>query len=1850
MAARSPEYQACWRAEGVLSLQNRSHEQLAGTTGQMWMPLSRGSNERIARVFEAARANRRLPVGRFTLTGLGLHNYIHWEIYGMLYPSLLCLFAPEYENMTLVIRPVALLAVFVLLERNHTPRQIHTVLTCRALQSSHVKLAMAPDGTLVMALEDLSAEVPLLKAILPVAFDPQALPQAVESVLSDSGEQVTEPCVLQAVIGHNHARIETRSVGVESKWFYHMHDSGFSRFQDFLPHTLQQQSTSLCLKLPAPHALLLASGRWTEYCLPVVRSGRSRSFSAGAALLQALPLPPRAAAGQPEQDAADVAHVDLSYLSQLARSARRLLNTERPMSALEVAQARQDVQSLLAWRESLLVEEARMSHRVYSMQTLVEAVLVSSRLRSTADLGDVLRHGIRLVFREEGVCRYFLSLLERKYAVPKKSYLTKHRLTVILAYARALAEEVDELLDRNRTATGESIVRWSTMDSSPQKGFEWVMQGHRYMAVSELPSAVDKADLLISGSLEPSTEQNCRQFLAARLLLRPCLPAAIGSARASVGHKIRASAHAERAACNSWQQCAHLMNSTFTRTGDLGAEAHVIGWSGRLTDLCGNWIKKEEHESEPQFEPEAFEFIGAAEGSSSGGELKADCNEEAFQFHSDMATARADLPAAVVGPSLHLDFSPQIYIAGLLHIAHNVSKDLHQALEHWPVFTEQLTQVCKLLSSRISRQRLLETCFSEPPWSAFQARFESFNAQVYGGRWNTAMEAVQDLLPLIHILRRAWSGVKFGVKGQDRDTEEPDGDRSRVLSLSVVDEALKSSMFPAYLHAMHSVAECLSHISHWAESCPCTSHSSDRAAQTCPLRSSRAPELAAGALPLLVKRSFDVAHGHLLALEETSRLTPAELKTLVADWTAARRHVLLLVDLKLSHWQQLPYIAFGMGHHCPDVRRKAAVQTLRLYDAAKQNPDQPRTHPLCELLCAADSACRREIERLASGETAWNQLPTLKVWAGKFKFAPVAERWVEGLHAATKRSVRAAPHAGPAHIAFEFMSPHLRTWLRESPERLAMLAKHCRCTSNPLKMSDAAGLRHHPGIESLLVLSYSGKKKILPPKASKQVVPILFHCDPASHFRPLPESLLSTDRASLPTMGPACILPQAAVPEQWQHLWCKYALQHFKACVADSAMELTGSSGKASRVYSFHNATSPIPLSSYTSPACPPVVTVVQDISREFEFVSESASTALGAAAQGARSGHLSPGLPQEWFFFRVAHSNPGRVVYVPGTAPLQGDGQMIVEQLPLLRLSPAKTEASVAVEGQDTLLFVLSAVASTPEDLLGIHHWQTDEALQTNLEPAFLACVSQSDREELQTLLQRVVAQDAFAFKGAGRSINLEHDVAGFDSTENRPLVVARHMAALGVFTCISAGEESSEWQMTRAGLESVSLSFSLRDPKPLIVAPAVDTLTTKSASEMATVQILIFLKNQGWEFSVRRKGDKPRCPEPYRFGTDDSPKVCWVHYSQKALCHEYLAALATAAEHLKEVPHFETKAFYASLLFGGDESKQSSTNASKRKRAGRKAEGFEFQNMYNPSMPDQVPSAQPVARKRKAPAARGSRQRGRGRNSQPRGSEAADPPAEVQDTQEADDDSVVNFEDVSISPDFFGDVEAGESADSGDGSVGSNSGSTSSSSSSSSSPAPEQWSTSSQVLQNNPGRAVDRGGARPVVQGVEELKTGEALTKTQMADDTPKVSLLPRAGMSLPKPVPKSKPKGSVGHMLERRQHEQQQILEESVKAKNRPGKKERERKRRQMSSDGSEGSWTPVSFAPSGPLPNAGPANKRPRSSSGPQPWDFSQIGSMLPKTVKTTPAFKVKREFTYDPQSGNVCHFSESIDTR
>ena len=66
-----------------------------------------------------------------------------------------------------------------------------------------------------------------------------------------------------------------------------------------------------------------------------------------------------------------------------------------------------------------------------------------------------------------------------------------------------------------------------------------------------------------------------------------------------------------------------------------------------------------------------------------------------------------------------------LQICGVLHILHNACKDMLSALEHYGAwFAPLFYPTCAFLNNRGSRDRLVESCFSQPPasWSARKYR------------------------------------------------------------------------------------------------------------------------------------------------------------------------------------------------------------------------------------------------------------------------------------------------------------------------------------------------------------------------------------------------------------------------------------------------------------------------------------------------------------------------------------------------------------------------------------------------------------------------------------------------------------------------------------------------------------------------------------------------------------------------------------------------------------------------------------------------------------------------------------------------------------------------------------------------------------------------------------------------------------------------------------------------------------------------------------------------------------------------------------------------------------------------
>ena len=110
------------------------------------------------------------------------------------------------------------------------------------------------------------------------------------------------------------------------------------------------------------------------------------------------------------------------------------------------------------------------------------------------------------------------------------------------------------------------------------------------LAVSDLEEAFQASEVLIHGTADPEQIQQAASWLRSRLQKVRCLPVALGSAQASLAHKLKASAHADRMEAESWAQVACLARNTFTRTGDLGTESGMSGSCAKLTSLFGSWI------------------------------------------------------------------------------------------------------------------------------------------------------------------------------------------------------------------------------------------------------------------------------------------------------------------------------------------------------------------------------------------------------------------------------------------------------------------------------------------------------------------------------------------------------------------------------------------------------------------------------------------------------------------------------------------------------------------------------------------------------------------------------------------------------------------------------------------------------------------------------------------------------------------------------------------------------------------------------------------------------------------------------------------------------------------------------------------------------------------------------------------------------------------------------------------------------------------------------------------------------------------------------------------------------------
>ncbi len=486
------------------------------------------------------------------------------------------------------------------------------------------------------------------------------------------------------------------------------------------------------------------------------------------------------------------------------------------------------------------------------------------------------------------------------------------------------------------------------------------------------------------------------EVLRAKLIKHLGMPTAIGSGRCDIRYKAHALIHGERLQQKSWKSALAALHGTFTYTCDLGTESRLNAVRCKLSDLFGAWVHEPntvDVADDAAFNVEPAQEQGAlldADGAGMNG--VAEDGQGMFNIEEAGAPAaaaahraRAPCGGAAEGggdAELRVDFTRLVYIPGLLHVLGNCLAGIKDAgLKGWKDLVSQLKELCRLLARPDLRQRLMQTCFAEEPARHWQHYFAHFSARVYEGRWESMINAVSQVLGIERPLRAAWSLQKFAHRPRaqpDAQVRQAQGPGDERLDTDVVDTAIRSDLFWAYLHLLDIALESVEKMIAWAEGCPCcwrqtpfegperwvvrrarrqaAASARDRARiaggegsqKACALCGLRAPEMAAGFLMVLLRSLLDVANAALLLRPCVLALNEAGRAQLLVDFATLRRYLHFTLRLKTAHWRQLPWLLFGLAHWDRPQANECGRRALRLYASAGEGT---REHWLTGALC-----------------------------------------------------------------------------------------------------------------------------------------------------------------------------------------------------------------------------------------------------------------------------------------------------------------------------------------------------------------------------------------------------------------------------------------------------------------------------------------------------------------------------------------------------------------------------------------------------------------------------------------------------------------------------------------------------------------------------------------------------------------------------------------------------------------------------------------------------------------------------------------------------------------------------------
>ena len=541
----------------------------------------------------------------------------------------------------------------------------------------------------------------------------------------------------KAIVIGEELRMDRRLDEVVANWS-RQHNAGLAFDTDY-DSAHGGGGISLTIHMVTPHALFICHGLSSVWAFPVPtdkrrRAGMRLDAATMQRLLQGLDVelahrPAEAIAGE-GAGLNSGSTLSPSMCLGVADVIRQLLATSpQGTDARLRADALRYVQVFAGVRESMLDMANRQSQRAFDLEHLVVAIIAGGFLKAASGLQDSLLYSIRAAIQDTTVTAYYEQLLAQPHSQPGRTTQNEHRTSMHFAFCLEQQHWHARLLE-----DGQGVTRFGTIDATPEGGHEWEVAGFITVQNSMLADLFERAQFVtgvwVEGHAGDEDVQallpECYAFLTEHLVIHQNPPAATGSGRGSLWHKCCTVLHSTKLTTTCWEHACLLMSSTFSWVGDLGTERLTPSFKANAKSMIGDWITKTGCPWDAPSAPSAPMF--EAGGSSSSGSalfqvqrddaLSASCSATSmFTFEPEGGGGKppASDPIAQADP-YDVDLRRSVWISGMLHVVGNISEGLLVALPFFTPVVDQRREVCKLLSRKYSRTRLLNTSSLAQAW------------------------------------------------------------------------------------------------------------------------------------------------------------------------------------------------------------------------------------------------------------------------------------------------------------------------------------------------------------------------------------------------------------------------------------------------------------------------------------------------------------------------------------------------------------------------------------------------------------------------------------------------------------------------------------------------------------------------------------------------------------------------------------------------------------------------------------------------------------------------------------------------------------------------------------------------------------------------------------------------------------------------------------------------------------------------------------------------------------------------------------------------------------------------------